>query len=1522
MEKPAPLARFSPAARRWFSEALGAPTQVQAQAWAAISTGKHTLAIAPTGSGKTLAAFFWALDALAHDPGTRGKTRVVYVTPLKALGVDVERNLRAPLAGIREAARKLGAPEGEVSVGIRSGDTSPRERAQLQRHPPDVLITTPESLYLMLTSRAATTLDEVECVIVDEIHAIADGKRGTHLALTLERLDALVGRDVQRIALSATVRPVERIAEFLGGDRGVEVVAPPGEKSWDVKVRVPVEDLADPGLPPGTQGGVDDGSAVDADATGSLWPHVEAAVYESVMAGESTIVFTNSRRQAERLTARLNEIWATEHDPQTLSPAPRRPPAQVIGQSGTVSAAPQVIARAHHGSVSKEARAEIEQSLKSGELKCVVSTSSLELGIDMGAVDRVIQISAPPSVASALQRIGRAGHSVGSTSAGDVYPMFRADLVPATVTTSRMLRGEIEELRIPRSPLDVLAQQSVAAVVAEGERGLAVDDWYATVRRSSPYAALERTAFDSVVELLCGAYPSADFGSLRARLVIEDGRLFPRPGALRLAVTSGGTIPDRGLYGVFLASSQEGARRVGELDEEMVYESRVGDVFTLGASSWRIEEINRDQVIVTPAPGHTGRVPFWKGDLESRPAELGRELGRFTREVLRDDALLSRTPTDANTNENLLRYLREQRDATGAVPDEGTILLERFRDEVGDWRFVLHSFLGHGVLAPWALVIGEAIRRATGLDVTPLASNDGIIWRLPDGEAADRMSDFILPDVDDVADIVTQEVGGSALFAARFRECAARALLLPRRDPGRRQPLWQQRQRAGQLLEIARLHPRFPIIIETVREVLQDVYDVPALIETLRRLERGAVRIVEVTTETPSPFAATMLFSYTGANLYDDDQPLSDRRAAALSMDPALLAAVLGTVDLRELLDPEVIEEVESQLQHTAADRRVASAGDVADLLRLLGPVSVEALPARVREDVELNAALADERVAVVELAGREHAVAAADLPLLRDALGTEVPTDAGGLPTLEPGRDPLTQLVARYARSHAPFTVAAVAEAFGLGASTARLVLEREAGARRLVQGHFTPGRDGLEYSDPEVLRRIRARCLAIARAQVQPVSHTGLARFLTHWHGVDDRPVSSPDEVLLALQRLAGAVLPASAWETHVLRARLRDYRPVHLDELIAEGEVVIRVRGQAGPNDPLVALVPADDVDLVAPPAAPDEAAAAFAEELGRTGGLFSELRSAREAAGGGLVDTAGLVEELWHAVEAGAVAPMSMSAIRARLGGSSRGAHRASRPSPRRRARLPRPGRAPFGRPSTDGAPAEASGRWYPVREPESSPPEQAVAQVSAWLERHGVVTRGAVAADRPDGGFAAAYRVMAGLEESGKLLRGYVVDGLGGAQFASPEAIDQIRGFADAPDATDWPSGATSPTPVVLAALDPANPYGSVVPWPEHPTARPARSAGALVVLADGVCLAHLTRGGRTLTLFPVDRAAAPGVEEVAGLVASALVEAVAEGRMSRFRIDEIDGERPGNGPVATAMRAAGARVTPQGLAIG
>ena len=1548
------LDRFRSQVAQWFQDVFAAPTAVQAQAWEKISRGEHALVVAPTGSGKTLAAFLWALNNLVEREGqlalpvgsgaagSASGVKVLYISPLKALGVDVENNLRAPLTGIARTAENLGLDVPDISVGVRSGDTPSAERARQVRKPPDILITTPESAYLMLTSKAAGILKTVDTVIIDEIHALAGTKRGVHLALTLERLQQVAG-DFQRIGLSATVRPLSAVSNFLGGNRPVEIVAPAAEKKWQLDVHVPVEDMSD--LPTPEQGStigemtVDDAIGISSPSVDesalptakSIWPFIEDDLYAEIMAHRSTLVFVNSRRTAERLTSRLNELYAAEHDPESLSPETRRDPAQLMKQVDVAGKAPAVIARAHHGSVSKDERAMTETMLKEGTLKAVVATSSLELGIDMGAVELVVQVESPPSVASGLQRVGRAGHFVGAVSHGSFYPKHRADLVQSTLTVSRMRAGLIEEMHTPRNPLDVLAQQTVAAVAAAGEDGLDADEWYEMVRRAWPYRDLAREVYDSVLDLVSGVYPSTDFAELKPRVVYDrvTGVMTARPGAQRVAVTSGGTIPDRGMFGVFLyTGSGEGSggapRRVGELDEEMVYESRVGDVFTLGATSWRIEDITRDQVLVTPAPGHTGRLPFWNGDGAGRPYELGKALGEYRREVFSSPEIIA--DADDNARSNIVAYLQEQSEATGVIPDEKTLVLERFRDELGDWRVVLHTPFGRPVNSAWALAVGARVGERTGMDPQAVAGDDGVVLRLPEAESEPDGSIFAF-DADEIADIVAEQVGNSALFASRFRECAARALLLPRRNPGKRAPLWQQRQRAEQLLDVARKYPSFPIILETVRECVQDVYDVPALTEVMRELGHRRIRIAEVTTEQPSPFASSLLFNYTGAFMYEGDSPLAEKRAAALALDPALLAKLLGTVELRELLDPEIIAEVHAQLQRTDPSRRARTTEEVVDLLRVLGPIPVDELGEHT--DVPLSALdQLGTRIMRVRIGGREHLAQAQDAPLLRDALGIPIPP---GIPAqVATISDALPQLVSRWARTRGPFVLRDLTAAFGISVSAAHTVLGALDG---VIEGRYRQGVEEQEYCAAAVLKTIRSRSLAAARAATEPVSGATFARFLPEWHSIapaGKRPaLRGADGVFSVIEQLAGVRLPASAWESLILPARVGDYSSTMLDELTSNGEVLIVGAGKAGGADPWIMLLPSDYAAQLAPETDAEGVSMlqrSILDVLGRGGGfLFADI--AAEAPG----TTEETREALWGLVEMGLVSPDSFAPIRTRLssGGSRSGrtAHRSKRRPTRSRLRMGRTSFAQAQNAAGAGTPPDVMGRWSLAVPASTDATSRSVAHGEAWLDRYGVLTRGSVVAEDVLGGFALAYKVLSGFEESGKAMRGYVIDGLGAAQFSTPAIIDRLRGLADSPDVTGWPSGTTEPETFVLAACDPANPYGAALPWPQRDdadgkaTGGPTRSAGALVVLIDGLPIAHLTRGGKTLTTFIESLPDGIDPAEVYPRLVSALTDMVARGVLSPLVVEKCNGSPIHKTDAAAHLREAGAGITPKGVRI-
>ena len=1496
-----PLARFSEPTRAWFAAAFAEPTPAQVGAWEAIGAGQHALVVAPTGSGKTLSAFLWSLDRLltSERPADKTKrTRVLYVSPLKALAVDVERNLRSPLTGIRHTGDRLGQQVPEVTVGVRSGDTPAADRRRLVSQPPDIMITTPESLFLMLTSQARESLRGIETVIVDEVHAVAGTKRGAHLAVTLERLDALLDKPAQRIGLSATVRPLEEVARFLGGSAPVEIVAPLSTKEWDLQVVVPVEDM--------TQPGEYDEDSDEPTRAQSIWPHVEEHVVDLIEQHKSTIVFANSRRLAERLTARLNEI-ATERATGERA-EPHKVPAEIIAQSGSSRGIEAVIAKAHHGSVSKEQRALIEDDLKRGRLPAVVATSSLELGIDMGAVDLVIQIESPPSVASALQRVGRAGHQVGEVSRGVLFPKHRGDLAQTAVAVQRMRSGAIESLKVPTNPLDVLAQQVVAATAMDG---WPVDDLYDLMKRTAGFAQLPRSAYDAVLDLLSGRYPSDEFAELRPRIVWDrvTGLLTGRPGAQRLAVTSGGTIPDRGLFGVFLVGGEGPGKRVGELDEEMVYESRVGDVFALGATSWRIEDITHDRVLVTPAPGVPGRLPFWKGDALGRPAELGEAVGAFTRELAAMPKHLAEQRAmaeglDSYAAGNLVGYLHEQLEATQVLPSDQTLLVERFRDELGDWRLVVHSPYGTPVHAPWALAINARLRERYGIDGQAVASDDGIVIRIPDTDAEAPGGEVVVFSPDEIDDLVTQEVGGSALFASRFRECAARALLLPRRDPGRRSPLWQQRQRSAALLEVASRYPSFPIVLEAVRECLQDVYDLPALVGLMRSVEQRKVQVTDVSTQSPSPFARSLLFGYVAQFVYEGDSPIAERRAAALSLDQGLLAELLGRAELRELLDPEVLAELEAELQRLAPERRARGAEGVADLLRLLGPLSTGEVQDRCAADVDgleaLESLAATRRVVEVRVAGVERWAAVEDVGRLRDGLGVAVPPGTPDAFT-DPVEDPLADLVSRYARTHGPFTTDDVATRLGLGTAVVRLTLQRLGAHGRVLDGEFRPGASGLEWCDAEVLRSLRRRSLARLRKEVEPVPPAALGRFLSAWQHVGGK-LRGVDGVLSVIDQLAGAPVPASALEPLVLAARVRDYEPSYLDELTAAGEVLWAGHASLPGADGWVSLHLADQAPLTLPEHEPFEHSELHQAVLDALapGGAWFFRQLAQQV---GSTDDKTLSATLWDLVWSGRVSNDTLTPLRA-LTRSGTPSHRTKRP-PARPRMASTTGR---GGASLRTGPPETAGRWALLPQLDTDPTRRAHAAAERLLDRHGVVIRGAVVSERQPGGFAAVYKVLSAFEDSGRCRRGYFVEGLGAAQFGTAGAIDRLRTFSEVDDGG-------KPTSVCLAATDPANPYGAALPWPESDGGhRPGRKAGALVVMVDGQLVLYVERGGRTLLTWSDDA-------DRLGPATASLAEAARRGSLGRITVERADGAAllgGGSTPLREALDAAGFVATPRG----
>jgi ATP-dependent helicase Lhr and Lhr-like helicase len=1391
------LAPFSPPVREWFERTFDEPTPAQERGWPVIASGKHTLIQAPTGSGKTLAAFLWALDRATPGAGTQ----VLYVSPLKALNYDVERNLRGPLAGIRS----------QLSVAVRTGDTPAKERAAMLREPPDILITTPESLFLMLTSRAQELLRSVRFVIVDEVHAVAGSKRGAHLAVSLERLGRLTGEPFQRVGLSATQRPMEEIGRFVSGDRPIELVDAGRAKELDLKVVVPLEDMREPG------------------EGGSIWPSVYPALLELVDQHRSTIVFVNNRRLAERLALRLNELAAD-------SRSERR--------------APQEIARAHHGSLSREQRIEVEELLKRGQIPALVATSSLELGIDMGAVDLVVQVESPKSVARGLQRIGRAGHRLDEPSKGRIFPKFRADLLESAVVVERMRQGLIEETKIVQNPLDVLAQQ-VVAVAAQEE--ISVDELHELVKRAYPFRDLSRQQLENVLDMLAGRYPSEEFAELRPRITWDrvGGLIRGREGARRLAVTNAGTIPDRGLFGVHLV---EGGSRVGELDEEMVYEARAGQTFLLGASTWRIEEITRDRVLVSPAPGIPGLVPFWKGEGVGRPYELGEAIGRTARELvaLDDDRARARLTDehalDERAAENLMVFLREQEAATGALPSDRTVVVERFRDEIGDWRLCVLTPFGGRVHAPWSLALAARLRDSLGLEVNSIWSDDGIALHLPDADTPPPLDD-VLVDPDEMEDIVIAELGGTALFGARFRENAARALLIPRRRPGQRTPLWQQRLKAQGLLQVARRYADFPVVLETYRECLQDVFDLPALKSLLAALRQRRIDLVEVETPSASPYASSLLFDYVATYMYEDDTPLAERRAQALALDRDLLKELLGQDELRELIDPRALEQVEHELRGVPH-----SADQLHDLLLRRGDLRSGEYEEALAQELE------DERRAVrIRVGGEERLIAAEDAGRYRDALGAMPPS---GLPDafLEGGADPLDWILRRFARGRGPFTTGEVSERYALSPEDAEAKLA-ELG---LVRGELRPGGSEREWSDPDVLRRLRRASLAALRKEIEPVEPAALGRFLPAWQGIDRR--ATLHEALMPLQGLS---LPVALWESDVLPRRVPRYQPAELDQLTASGEVV-----WVGAGLERVALYFREDAPAIGRAAAlppPESMEHDRVREALRGGAVFwfDLLRATG-------LEAAVLLPALWDLVWAGEVTNDAWQPLRAQ--------RRYATPRQDRRQRR-------FSRRRADAITA-TQGRWSSTEGLFGGEADlRTVAEL--LLERQGIVTRDGVRAEGIPGGYAPIYRELRRLEILGTCRRGYFVEGLGGAQFALPGAVERLR---DRPE---------EPQPLVLAAADPAQPYGAALPWPKRAAARAARVAGAYVVLLDGEAGLFVDRGGRSLV--PLREPENGWLREAL----AALVRHMPKMRLKRLAVERFDGRPVGETEIMPLLLEAG-----------
>ncbi len=1489
--------------RDWFRQAFPAPTKVQADAWPTLSAGKNALLLAPTGSGKTLAAFLTSIDRLffevqnatSSDDDTPSGIRVIYISPLKALGVDVDRNLRAPVAGLRAFAEREQVPHRVPTVAVRSGDTTQRERARILRNPPDILITTPESLYLLLTSRAREILASVETVIVDEIHAMAGTKRGAHLFLSLERLERLRtgppadtarngSRSFQRIGLSATQRPLSEIAELLGGAvatdspdaipqrRPVTIIDASEPRRFKLTIETPANERqppdaiqTDPGLElsPSTP------------APPSVWPAIHPRLVELIRSHHSTMIFVNSRRLAERLATAINELAEEE------------------------------IALAHHGSVAKDVRADIEDRLKRGALPAIVATSSMELGIDMGAVDLVIQIEAPPSIASGTQRIGRAGHQVGVQSTGIVFPKFRGDLLACAAATGAMREGWVEETRYPRNPLDVLAQQIVAIVA---DHSIHQQELYALVRGAAPFFELPHSSFLGVLDLLSGRYPSDEFSELKPRLNWDrvSGIVSSRRGSQRLAILNGGTIPDRGLYGVFLAGTDgETGSRVGELDEEMVFECRPGDVFLLGASGWRVLEITRDRVIVVPAPGEPGRMPFWRGDGPGRPLEFGKAIGQLTRRLLEaaPDAASQLLQIDhgleANAAESLLTYLNDQQSAVDAVPHDERIVVECFPDEVGDWRIVVLSPFGSRVHAPWGMLIGSRLRQTAGDDIDVTWTDDGMIFRVPDTGDPPPLETFLL-DPEQIEDDLVHEISSTALFAARFRENAARALMLPRRSPQKRTPLWLQRRRAAGLLKVASKYPGFPMMMETWRECLKDVFDTQGLISILRSIRSRAITVRYIRSDYPSPFSASVLFNYAGNFIYDGDAPLAERKAATLALDHVQLKELLGTAEFRELLDADVIAQTALELQRLD-DWEPRDEDDLHDLLVDLGPMDRDALAQRCESnnlDAWIEQLIGVRRIFMFcRTDGATTVYAAAeDAGRLRDALGVVPPSGLADA-FLEPVDQAILDLVSRFARTHTPFTVAEAVHHLQLSEMAVSKSLKHLLAEDRVLRGEFLPGGQGTEWCDTGVFHRLKGRSLAALRKEVEPVDQQVLARFLPAWHGLTN-PRSGLDGLLDVIEQLQGTPLQASVLEDEILPQRVKHFRPSDLDELCIAGEVLWRGLDSTGHSDGRIALFLTDHYPRLASPITPRDnpVSLQIRELLADRGGLYFDQICAA-------VDDFpnDLLNELWSLVWNGELTNDTIAPLRSLQIASTSSTRRRDR-SVSRRFRSRRTGRLPG-----------SEGRWSllpSVGEGESPPTitERQMAIAGQLIERYGILTREMLTRENIVGGFSGVYPVLKAMEESGRIRRGYFVAGLGAAQFAAPGAEDRLR-------SSKHPEVESKCR--VLAATDPANPWGNILPWPEHTdNSRLQRVAGALVFVHDGQLLAWLSRTRHQLTTFDALR-----IDDTESPQTSSFLSTLSNLATSRnpLLLTTINGAAADTSPLAKSLQNSGFQPSAKGL---
>ena len=1437
------LSSFHPLVRKWFKDTFGKPSDPQRMGWPAISAGGHTLILAPTGTGKTLAAFLWELNELIVR-GSAGElpngVHLVYISPLKALNNDIQRNLDRPLAELRERFTAAGKTFPEIRVGVRTGDTPPAARARMLRKSPHILITTPESLNIMLTSlRGRGMFNTTRLVIVDEIHAIAGTKRGAHLALTLERLERLTEQPPQRIGLSATQRPLDEVARYLGGCepgsaapafRPVSVVDCGSVKEMQLSIETPVADLGNVG--------------------GTIWPAVAQLVLRHIRTARTTLVFVNNRAQAEKISARVNALAEEE------------------------------IAMPYHGSLSRERRFSLEERLKAGALPALVTTSSLELGIDIGSVDLVIQLQSPKRVASALQRVGRAGHALGLASRGIFVPTFRDDALEIVAIVAAMKAGDVEPTRAVQNALDVLAQSVVAAVSVDDWKS---DDLFCLVRRAYPYHSLTRRVFDEVLEMLSGKYPSDLAAELEARITWDrlNDRLTGSRAARMTAVISGGTIPDRGLYTVNLPDRT----RLGELDEEFVHESRVGDVFQLGSSTWRIAAIEHDRVVVIPAPGTPARMPFWHGEFMARSLLLSHRVGALRRELSRGvspERIVAEYGSDPATASSLIKYVSAQRASTGVVPDDENIVIETFRDETGAVRIVLHAAFGGRVTAPWGMALAQRVREALRTtDLQVQTTDDGIMLRLPDLGSAPPLDALLGMSGIEAEQLVMEEVGGTSLFGARFRMNAARALLLPRGNPRRRMPLWLQRLKSLDLLQTVRQFPSFPILVETYREVLQDAFDMGGLKAVLADIADGKIRTHVVRTEVPSPFAASLQFGFVMDWMYGDDTPRAEQQAALLSLDRSMLGDLLGT-DGADDITLEAIEQTLSERRGTAEGRRARTADEMAVLIDRAGDVSREegrAREAEARESViaePFNDLMESGRLIGIRLGARAEKewrfILTETFPRYLSAFGAEAFESAlvGAAQSEKPIAEAVPEflrhgainqaaarreILARHLTLSGPVTVEEIHRRYGWEEGWIEDRLSEWERTGKLVQGKFRSAVEAPEWSSRRIVEIARRRALAGLRKQIEAVELSQFQAFLQKWQHLDstDR-LAGPAGVAQAVRQLYGIARPATGWDRDYLRSRVEEYEPSWLSGFVASGEPVWVGEGKYDADSGAMPLArvrffergagriwikPAEDAALSADASAvrsfiAEEGASFIADiQAGTALGTLAVREAIRELVAWGLVTN--------DSVEAMREVARWKPMTNRRPVDPTRWLPSDFSPSPDRKIVQRRPNlrRLPkWKRPDKAGATYRGwTGRWSLINRRGPLGPELAEEEIAEtvgrqWLARYGIVSRDWWRRERPPVGWRAIYRELKRLEFRGEVRRGYFVKGLGGAQFALPDAVETLRALsAQNPEAGSF---------IVMAASDPANVHTlSLDSVERNPLGRP-RGSGALLV----------TRGGR------------------------------------------------------------------------